>query len=91
MNLIANIWKHPKTSATGVLIAISTVAGVLSQSGVTLGAAEPGTIVSLVGAAAAALLGLLARDPSRLASQQVSESASQRAVRSTDRASRLPA
>lgn len=78
MNLIANIWKHPKTSAAGVLIAISTVAGVLSQPGVTLGTAEPGTIVSLVGAAATALLGLLARDPGRFASQQVSEPASRR-------------
>src|SRR5581483_4417357 len=91
MNLIANIWKHPKTSATGVLIAISTVAGVLAQPSITLSTAGPGTIVALAGAAATALLGLLARDPGRLASQRVSESASQHAVRSTDRASRLPA
>jgi hypothetical protein len=76
MNPISNIWNHPKTSATGLLIGVVTVAGVLSQQGVTLGAAGTGTIVSLAGAVATALLGLLARDPA--ASQQVSELASLR-------------
>jgi hypothetical protein len=90
MNLIANIWKHPKTSATGVLIAISTVAGILTQPGITLSTAGTGTVVSLTGALATALLGLLARDPGRSASQQVSEPASQRVVRPADKASRLP-
>lgn len=63
MNPISNIWNHPKTSAAGLLIAIVTVAGVLSQQGVTLGAAGTGTVVTLVSAIATALLGLLARDP----------------------------
>lgn len=63
MNPISNIWNHPKTSAAGLLISVITVAGVLSQQGVTLGAAGKGTVVTLVSAVATALLGLLARDP----------------------------
>ena len=64
MNPISNIWNHPRTSAAGVLIGVITVAGVLSQQGVTLGNAGAGTLVTLLGAIATALLGLLARDPS---------------------------
>ncbi len=78
MNPISNIWNHPKTSAAGLLIAAITIAGVLSQQGVTLGKAGTGTVVSLVGAVATALLGLLARDPGA-ASQQGSGAASQQA------------
>jgi hypothetical protein len=63
MNLFANIWNHPKTSAAGVLIALVSIAGVLSQQGITLGKAGAGTVVSLIGALATALLGLLAKDP----------------------------
>lgn len=63
MNLISNIWNHPKTSAAGLLIAVVTIARVLLQQGITLGAAGTGTVVSLVSAIATALLGLLARDP----------------------------
>lgn len=63
MNSISNIWKYPKTSAAGLLIAIVTVAGTLSQQGVNLGTAGTGTVVTLVGAIATALLGLLAKDP----------------------------
>jgi hypothetical protein len=63
MNLISNIWNHPRTSAAGVLIAAVTVAGVLSQQGVDLGKLGTGTVVSLISAIATALLGLLARDP----------------------------
>ena len=63
MHLISNIWNHPRTSAAGLLIAIATVAGVLSQQGVTLGHAGTGTVVSLIAALATALLGLVARDP----------------------------
>ncbi|HEX8711845.1 MAG TPA: hypothetical protein VF730_08230 [Terracidiphilus sp.] len=69
MNSIANIWNHPRTSITGVLIAVSTVAAVLSQQGVTLGHAGSGTVVTLAGSLAAALLGLLARDPVQPAAQ----------------------
>jgi hypothetical protein len=64
MNYLANIWKHPKTSAAGLLIAILTIAGALSQQGITLGTAGTGTVLSLVCAIATALLGLLAKDPS---------------------------
>ena len=71
MNLFANIWNHPKTSAAGLLIAVVTIAGVLSQQGISLGKAGAGTVVSLVSALATALLGLLAKDP-ETASQQVS-------------------
>ena len=63
MNSISNIWNHPKTSAAGLLIAIVTVAGVLSQQGITLGAAGSGTVVTLMSGLATAFLGLLARDP----------------------------
>jgi hypothetical protein len=59
----SNIWKHPRTSVAGVLISVATVAGVLAQQGVTLGTLGGGSVVSLAGALAAALLGLLAHDP----------------------------
>jgi len=63
MNQISNIWNHPKTSAAGVLIAVVTIASVLSQQGITLGNVGTGNYVTLVSGLAAALLGLLARDP----------------------------
>ena len=63
MNLISNIWNHPKTSAAGLLIAIVSIAGVLSQQGVSLGNVGTGTVVSLISALATGLLGLLAKDP----------------------------
>ncbi len=63
-NWIANIWEHPRTTATGVLIAVASIAGVLSQQGVTLGHVGGGNTVALAGALATALLGLVARDPS---------------------------
>lgn len=77
MNLLTNIWNHPKTSTAGLLIAVVSIAGVLSQQGVTLGKVGTGTVVSLAGALATALLGLLAKDPDA-ASQQAGGSASQR-------------
>jgi hypothetical protein len=58
-----NIWNHPKTSAAGLLIAVASIAGVLSQQGVSLGKVGTGTVVSLASALATALLGLLAKDP----------------------------
>jgi hypothetical protein len=63
MNHISNFWNQPKTSAAGLLIAVATIAGVLSQQGVTLGNAGAGTVVTLISAVATALLGLLSRDP----------------------------
>lgn len=76
-----NIWNHPKTSAAGLLIAVASVAGVLSQQGVSLGNVGTGTVVSLASALATALLGLLAKDPSSAtspaASQPVTAAASQ--------------
>ena len=60
----SNIWTHPKTSIAGLLIGAATIAGVLSQQGITLGNAGTGTVVALIGAICTALLGLLARDPS---------------------------
>ncbi len=63
MNPISNIWEHPRTSAAGLLIAVVTITGVLSQQGLTLGKAGTASVVSLVSALATALLGLLARDP----------------------------
>lgn len=63
MSGISNIWKHPKTSAAGVLIAVASVAGALSQQGITLGKAGTGSLVTVIAAVATALLGLLAQDP----------------------------
>jgi hypothetical protein len=63
MNPISNIWNHPKTSAAGVLIAVVTIASVLSQQGITLGKVGSGSVITLVCGLATALLGLLARDP----------------------------
>lgn len=83
MNFISNIWNSPRTSVAGALIAVVTIAGVLSQQGISLGKAGSGTMISLVTAIATAMLGLLARDPDGAASQQVSgtisESGSQQA------------
>jgi hypothetical protein len=63
MNSFSNIWQHPRTSTAGILISTLTVAGVLSQQGITLGKAGTGSVVSLAGALATAFLGLMARDP----------------------------
>jgi hypothetical protein len=63
MNTLSNIWLHPKTSASGLLIAVATIAGVLSQQGITLGKAGSGSVVTLLAALASAILGLLAKDP----------------------------
>lgn len=63
MNVISNIWNHPRTSAAGLLIAVVSIGGVLAQNGVTLGKAGSGTVVTLTTAIATALLGLLSRDP----------------------------
>ena len=63
MNTLANIWNHPRTSVTGLLIATVAIAATLSQQGVNLGHAGTGTVVTLVSAIATALLGLLAKDP----------------------------
>jgi hypothetical protein len=74
--LMTNIWNHPRTSAAGLLIAVVSIGGVLSQQGITLGHAGTGTVVTLVTAIASALLGLLARDPNQ-APGQASASPSQ--------------
>ena len=60
---LSNAWKNPKTSAAGLLIALLSISGALSQQGVTLGHAGTGTVVALVSSIATALLGLLAADP----------------------------
>ncbi len=79
MNRIANIWNHPRTSAAGLLIAVASVGGVLSQQGISLGKAGTGTVVSLASALATVLLGLLARDP-ETGSQGASHPSEQRAL-----------
>ncbi|MGD0800512.1 MAG: hypothetical protein ABR906_04275 [Terracidiphilus sp.] len=72
MNPIANIWKSPKTSAAGLLIAVVTIASVLEQQGITMGNLGTGTIVTLVSGLATALLGLLARDPAASSTNSIS-------------------
>lgn len=76
MNFIKNIFDHPKTSAAGLLIAVASVAGVLSQQGVSLGKVGTGTVVSLASALATALLGLLAKDPGTPASPSATTNSS---------------
>jgi hypothetical protein len=63
MTALTNIWNHPRTSTAGLLIGVTSIAGVLSQQGITLGKAGTGTVVSLATGIATVLLGLLARDP----------------------------
>lgn len=63
MNWIQNLWQHPRTTVAGVLLGVVTVAGVLSQQGVSLGHAGTGSVVALIGGIATALLGIIARDP----------------------------
>jgi len=63
VNSLSNVWNQPRTSAAGLLIAVVTIAATLSQQGITLGKAGAGTLVTLIGALATALLGLLAKDP----------------------------
>jgi hypothetical protein len=60
--LFGRVIEHPKTSAAGVLLAMTTVLGVLQQQGISLGHAGTGTVVSLVSALATAVLGMLAKD-----------------------------
>ena len=76
-----NIWNHPKTSAAGLLIAVASIAGVLSQQGISLGKVGTGTVVSLASALATALLGLMAKDPGAAVGQSAAAdgSASQQA------------
>jgi len=63
---VTEMWKrvvaNPRTSAMGVLLALTTVLGVLQAQGVSWGQAGKGSVVSLVSAVATALLGLLAKD-----------------------------
>lgn len=70
-----NVWDHPRTSAAGLLIAIVAIAGLWSQQGITLGNVGTGTVVSLIGAIASALLGLLAKDPGTVVSVQTGKPA----------------
>jgi hypothetical protein len=53
---------EPKTSIAGLLLAVTTVLGVLQQQGVSLGHVGTGTVVSLASALATAALGVLAKD-----------------------------
>ncbi len=59
---MGRITAHPKTSVVGVLLAVSTILGVLQGQGISLGHAGTGTVVSLGSALATAMLGLLAKD-----------------------------
>jgi hypothetical protein len=63
---MAELWgrvvANPKTSVTGLLLALTTVLGVMQQQGISLGHAGTGTVLSLVSALATAGLGLMAKD-----------------------------
>jgi hypothetical protein len=58
-----NSLQHPQTTVAGLLIGTTTICGVLSQQGITLGHAGTGTIVALISGLAVAILGVLSKDP----------------------------
>lgn len=60
--LFSRATANPKSSAVGLLLAVTTITGALTAQGVTLGRAGTGTVVTLVSGIATALMGLLARD-----------------------------
>ena len=60
--ILERIIEQPKTSAAGLLLALTTVLGVLQQQGVSLGHVGAGSVISLGSALATAVLGLLAKD-----------------------------
>lgn len=60
--MMGRVIEHPKTSAAGLLLALTTVLGVLQQQGISLGHVGTGTVISLVSGVATAMLGLLAKD-----------------------------
>jgi len=62
MGIWVRVIEHPKTSLAGILLAMTTMLGVLQGQGISLGHAGTGTVVSLAGALATAMLGLLAKD-----------------------------
>ncbi len=62
MELLGRILEQPKTSAAGLLVALTTVLGVLQTQGVSLGHVGTGSVISLGSALATAMLGLLAKD-----------------------------
>jgi hypothetical protein len=62
MGIWGRVIEHPKTSLAGILLAMTTVLGVLQGQGISLGHAGTGTVVSLASALATAMLGLLAKD-----------------------------
>jgi hypothetical protein len=62
MRILERVVEHPKTSLAGILLALTTLLGVLQGQGISLGHAGTGTVVSLTSAIATAMLGLLAKD-----------------------------
>jgi hypothetical protein len=60
--MMGRIFGHPKTSAAGLLLALTTVLGVFQQQGISMGHAGTGTGISLGCALATAVLGMLAKD-----------------------------
>ena len=62
MKMIDRVVQHPKTTAAGLLIGLTSVLGVLQQQGFSFGQVGKGTGMSLATGLATALLGLLAKD-----------------------------
>lgn len=60
--IMGRMFGHPKTSAAGLLLALTTVLGVLQQQGISMGHVGTGTGISLSCGLATAVLGLLAKD-----------------------------
>ena len=62
MGMIDRVVQHPKTTAAGLLIGLTSVLGVLQQQGFSFGQVGKGSGISLATGLATALLGLLAKD-----------------------------
>ena len=60
--VIERVVQHPKTTAAGLLLGLTSVLGVLEQQGVSFGHVGKGSGLSLATGLATALLGLLAKD-----------------------------
>jgi len=71
MNALSNITAHPLTTIFGFLSAVTTICGVLAQNGVMGPSVGTGTatVVTLIGAIAGAICGLIAKDPNYQAEQ----------------------
>lgn len=61
--MLSNIWKHPKTTITGVLLGVAQFAPVLLKYGITMGTFHGAPALALISGVATTALGMFAQDP----------------------------